>query len=160
MEGVAALIIAFIVATALVATPSIKVNQYGDLPDVKSAHVIIVSAPQEKYTLLNLVKQRLNKKKIALTNPQDCDVLIFVYAQPLFHKYATYEAARHHGQIGKDFYSGTTYVPMKKIGSRLQIGMQILDKKDNCLWEAWSRQGTIIAKYKTTLTKIIEECPL
>jgi len=159
MEGIAALIIAFIVATALIATPSIKVNQYGNLPDVKSAHVIVISAPQEKHTLLNLVKQRLNKEKITLTSPQDCDVLIFVYAQPLFHKYATYEAARRHGQIGKDDEE-TTYVPMKRIGSHLQIGMQILDKEDNCLWEAWSRQGTIIAKYKTTLTKIIEECPL
>lgn len=159
MEGIAALIIAFIVATALIATPSIKVNQYGNLPDVRSAHVIVISAPQEKHTLLNLVKQRLDKEKITLTNPQDCDVLIFVYAQPLFHKYATYEAARRHEQIGKDD-EGITYVPMKRVGSRLQIGMQILDKEDNCLWEAWSRQGTTIAKYKTTLTKIIEECPL
>lgn len=159
-QALAILVVVFVLAFAALSTPSIEVNQYGKLPDVKTAHIVVISPQKEKYGLLNLVKAKLEQKGISLTDPQDSNVLIFVYTQPKIFKYTSYKAIRHSGSVGVTPYSGMTYVPVEETGRYLQVGVQILDENDNCLWEAWGKQGTVIAKYKTILEEIMEKFPL
>lgn len=155
------LLVALVVlAFGVLSTPSIEVNEYGKLPDVKRAHIVVISPQKEKYGLLNLIKAELEQKGISLTDAQDSNLLIFVYAQPKIFKYTSYKAIRSSGRIGLTPYSGVTYVPVEETGKYLQVGVQILDENDNCLWEAWGKQRTIIAKYKTILTEIMEKFPL